>query len=152
VPRQFVSHLTYRCDCALAHEEPGNRLVRIARVMGRLVERFRDHGSSRGRPVHGSYLSNIGLQCVLSRPLLARMQATIRRTFGISAAQSLNTSGVHAARSAAVWAKPGVGNAVNQTAIPRMQPSPLTLAHGLICVVPISVSFPVRQAAMDERI
>jgi hypothetical protein len=33
-----------------------------------------------------------------------------------------------------------------------MQPSPLTLAHGLICVVPISVSFPVRQAAMDERI
>ena len=91
--------------------------------------------------VHGMYLSNIGRQCPLSLALLTRIQATIRRTFGISSAQSLKTSGVHAARSAAVWAELGVGNAMTQTATPRTYPSLLTLADDLICLVPTSISF-----------
>ena len=92
------------------------------------------------RPVHRSYLSNTSRHGELSRTFLARMQARIRRTLGISSAQRLKTSDLQAARSVAVWAEPGVGNAMTQTATAKRQPSLLTPAHDVICLVPKSIS------------
>jgi hypothetical protein len=61
----------------------------------------------------GLVLASItGLHASLSSALLSLRQAVIASALGMSALQSLSTSGVHASCCSSVpWAKPGVGEA-----------------------------------------